>query len=159
MDKNKFVKLIAAILVCQLAGFIGSIFTVSAISGWYATIQKPLFNPPNWVFAPVWTTLFLLMGISLYLIWEKGLDKKEVKLAVSVFGVQLALNIVWSFLFFGLQNPFLAFIEIVLLWIAILATIILFYRISKKAGLLLFPYLLWVSFAAFLNYSIWILNL
>ncbi len=159
MDKNKFVKFIAAILICQLVGIIGSIFTVSAISGWYATIQKPLFNPPNWLFAPVWTTLFLLMGISLYLVWEKGLEKKEVKLAVSVFGVQLALNILWSFLFFGLQNPFLAFIEIVLLWIAILATTILFYGISKKAGLLLIPYLLWVSFAAFLNYSIWILNL
>ena len=159
MNKNKVVKLIVAILVCQLAGFVGSIFTSPAISGWYASIQKPLFNPPNWVFAPVWTTLFLLMGISLYLIWDKGLEKKDVKLAVSVFGVQLALNIVWSFLFFGLQSPFLAFIEIVLLWIAILATIILFYRISKKAGLLLAPYLLWVSFAAFLNYSIWILNL
>lgn len=159
MNKNKLVKFIAAILACQLAGFVGSIFTVPAISGWYTIIQKPLFNPPNWIFAPVWTTLFLLMGISLYLIWEKGLDKKEVKLAVSVFGVQLALNIVWSFLFFGLQNPFLAFIEIVLLWIAILATIILFYQISKKAGLLLIPYLFWVSFAAFLNYSIWILNI
>ena len=159
MNKNKFVKFIAAILACQLAGFVGLVFTAPAITAWYATVQKPFFNPPNWIFAPVWTTLFLLMGISLYLIWEKGLDKKEVKLAVSVFGVQLALNIVWSFLFFGLQNPLLAFIEIVLLWIAILATIILFYRISKKAGLLLVPYLLWVSFAAFLNYSIWILNL
>ncbi len=159
MDKNKFVRLIAAILVCQLAGVIGSIFTVPAISGWYANIEKPLFNPPNWVFAPVWTALFLLMGISLYLVWDKGLKKKEVRLAVFVFGLQLALNIVWSFLFFGLQSPFLAFIEIALLWIAILATIAFFYRVSKRAGLLLVPYLLWVSFAAFLNYSIWMLNL
>ena len=159
MDKNKLVRLIAAILVCQLAGAIGSIFTAPAISGWYASIEKPLFNPPNWIFAPVWTTLFLLMGISLYLVWDKGLEKKEVKLAVFVFGLQLALNIVWSFLFFGLQNPFLAFIEIALLWIAILANIVFFYRISKKAGLLLVPYLLWVSFAAFLNYNIWMLNL
>jgi len=159
MNKNKVVKLIVAILICQLAGVIGSVFTAPAITAWYATIQKPLFNPPNWVFAPVWTTLFLLMGISLYLVWGKGLEKKEVKLAVSVFGFQLALNVVWSFLFFGLQSPFLAFLEIVLLWIAILATIVLFYRVSKKAGVLLVPYLLWVSFAAFLNYNIWILNL
>lgn len=159
MSKNKFVKFVAAILVVQLAGFVGSIFTAPAIGGWYATIQKPLFNPPNWVFAPVWTTLFLLMGIALYLVWDKGLERKEVKLAVSVFGVQLSLNIMWSFLFFGLQSPFLAFIEIVLLWIAILATTILFYRVSKKPGLLLVPYLLWVSFAVLLNYSIWMLNL
>lgn len=158
MEKNKIIKLVAAVLFCQLAGIIGSIFTVSAISGWYSTIQKPLFNPPNWVFAPVWTTLFLLMGISLYLIWIKGLEKKEIKLAVSVFGLQLALNVLWSILFFGLKNPFLALIEIILLWIAILAATILFYKISKKAGLLLIPYLLWVAFAAFLNYSIWMLN-
>lgn len=156
---SKIVRLIAAVLVCELVGIIGSFFTVLAISGWYTTIQKPLFTPPNWVFAPVWTTLFLLMGISLYLVWEKGLEKKEAKMAVSIFGVQLALNIGWSFLFFGLQNPFLALLEIVLLWAAILATTILFYRISKTAGILLIPYLLWTSFAAFLNYSIWVLNL
>jgi len=158
MEKNKLIKLIVAVVLCQLAGIIGSIFTVSAINGWYSTIEKPLFNPPNWIFAPVWTTLFLLMGISLYLIWEKGIQKKEIKTAVSVFGLQLALNVLWSVLFFGLKNPFFAFIEIILLWVTILATTILFYRISKKAGLLLIPYLLWVTFAAFLNYSIWMLN-
>ncbi len=158
MGRSNIVRLIAAILLCQLAGFVGSVFTAPAITGWYASIQRPVFTPPNWIFAPVWTALFLLMGLSLYLVWEKGLEKKGAKLAVSVFAFQLALNVLWSFLFFGLQSPFLAFIEIVLLWIAILATTIFFYRISKKAGLLLVPYLLWVSFAAFLNYSIWILN-
>jgi len=159
MNKTNFIKLIAAILVCMLAGAIGSIFTAPAINTWYASIRKPWFNPPNWLFAPVWTTLFFLMGISLYIVWGKGLEKKEVKLAVSVFGIQLALNILWSFLFFGLQSPFLAFVEIVLLWLAILATMMLFYKVSKNAGLLLAPYLLWVSFAAFLNYNVLMLNL
>jgi benzodiazapine receptor len=159
IKKDNIVKLVAAVLVCQFAGIIGSVFTTPNIATWYASISKPDFTPPSWVFAPVWTTLFLLMGISLYLVWGRGLGKKDVKLAVSVFGIQLVLNIVWSVLFFGLQNPFLAFAEIVLLWIAILVTIVLFYRISEKAGLLLVPYILWVSFATFLNYSIWMLNL
>jgi benzodiazapine receptor len=159
MKINKIVKLIAAILVCQITGFIGSFFTIPSIPTWYASIQKPAFTPPNWVFAPVWTTLFLLMGISLYLIWEKGLERKELKFAVSVFVIQLALNVIWSVLFFGLQSPFLAFVEIVFLWIAILVNIIVFYRISKLAGGLLVPYILWVSVAAYLNYSVWILNI
>lgn len=158
MDKSKAIKLIVSIAVCQAAGLIGSVFTFPAIAGWYSTIQKPSFTPPNWVFAPVWTTLFLLMGVSLYLVWNRGLENKNAKTAVSVFGVQLGLNILWSVLFFGFQNPFLAFVEIIFLWLSILATAILFYRISKPAGYLLIPYLLWVSFAAFLNYSIWVLN-
>lgn len=153
-----FAKLAIAIVLCLLAGLVGSIFTAPAIGSWYAGIEKPLFNPPNWLFAPVWTILFLLMGISLYVVWSKGLQKKGVKLALGAFCVQLVLNALWSFLFFGLQNPFLAFIEILLLWLAILATIILFYKISKKAALLLVPYILWVSFAVLLNYSIWLLN-
>ncbi|MBU1120469.1 tryptophan-rich sensory protein [Candidatus Micrarchaeota archaeon] len=146
------------IVFCELVGIIGSFFTAPSITSWYAAIQKPFFTPPNWVFAPVWTTLFLLMGISLYLVWEKGLSDRKVRIALSVFGIQLILNIVWSLLFFGLQNPFLAFIEIILLWISILATIILFYRISVKASILLIPYIVWVSIAALLNYSVWILN-
>ncbi|MBI2598419.1 MAG: tryptophan-rich sensory protein [Candidatus Diapherotrites archaeon] len=158
MDTAGAIKLIISIVICQAAGLVGSIFTFPAIAGWYSTIQKPVFTPPNWVFAPVWTTLFLLMGISLYLVWNKGFENKKSKTAVSVFGLQLGLNVLWSFLFFGLQNPLLAFIEIILLWLAILATIILFYRISKSASYLLIPYLLWVSFATFLNYSIWVLN-
>ena len=159
MDWGKAAMFIAAILLCQAAGLIGSVFTAPAIANWYAGISKPAFNPPNWVFAPVWTALFILMGISLFLVWEKGLEKKENRLAVSVFGIQLLLNVVWSVLFFGLQNPFLGFLEIIILWFAILANIVLFYRISRKAGCLLIPYILWVSFAAILNYNILILNL
>lgn len=156
---SKIFKLVISILVCQGAGIVGSIFTSPAISTWYITLQKPSFNPPNWIFAPVWTLLFLLMGISLYLIWSKGLEDKKIKTAVFVFGIQLVLNIFWSFLFFGLQSPLYAFIEIVILWLAILLTIISFHKISKIAAYLLLPYILWVSFAAVLNFSILILNL
>lgn len=155
---NKF-RLIVSVLICQLAGAVGSVFTVTSIDSWYAAIEKPAFNPPSWVFSPVWITLYALMGISLYLVWEEGLERKEVKVGIFVFGLQLALNILWSFLFFGLQSPFYAFMEIILLWLSIFLTIVLFGKISKTASLLLVPYLLWVSFAALLNYRIWVLNL
>lgn len=158
MKPNTIAKLIVSILLCQLAGIIGSIFTAPNIPTWYASLEKPFFTPPSWLFAPAWITLFLLMGLSLFLVWNKGLQSKTSKIAVSIFFVQLALNILWSALFFGLQNPFLALIEIIILWIAILATIIAFAKISKKAAILLLPYILWVSFAALLNYSVWILN-
>jgi len=153
------VKLIAAVLIASAAGLIGSIFTSSSVSTWYTTLTKPWFNPPGWVFGPVWTVLYVLMGISAYLVWIKGFDNKEVKIALGVFGVQLVLNAVWSFLFFGLQSPFYALIEIGVLWIAITATMFVFYRINKTAMYLLIPYIVWVSFAAVLNYSIWILNI
>jgi benzodiazapine receptor len=149
-------KLIISIIGVQLAGIIGSVFTSSSITSWYATINKPSFNPPNWIFGPVWTILYLMMGISFYLIWV-NYDKKS-KNAVIIFGVQLLLNTLWSILFFGLQSPLFAFIEIIILWIAILVTIILFYKVSKKAAILLVPYILWVSFAAVLNFSIWLIN-
>lgn len=151
---KKIIKLIISILICQAAGFIGSIFTSGSVTTWYITLQKPWFNPPNWVFGPVWITIYLLMGISLYIVWSK----KAKGSYYYIFGIQLALNTAWSFLFFSLKSPFLAFIEIILLWIAILATIIFFLKISKTAAYLLFPYILWVSFAAFLNYNIWMLN-
>ncbi len=151
-------KLVAAILVCEFAGIIGSVFTIPSIPTWYASIQKPSFNPPSWVFAPVWTLLFLLMGISLYLVWIEGWKKRNVRKAILIFGVQLALNVLWSLLFFGLKSPFYALLEIVILWLAILLTIIEFYKISKKAALLLVPYLLWVSFASILNFYVWMLN-
>ena len=154
----KILKLIVSILICQGAGLVGSVFTSPAIPTWYATLQKPSFEPPNWVFAPVWTLLFLLMGISLYLIWSKGLEDKKAKIAIVIFSSQLVLNILWSFLFFGFKSPLYAFIEIIILWLAILATIISFYRISKTAAYLLLPYILWVSFASVLNFSIMILN-
>lgn len=152
-------KFIVAIVICQLTGVIGSLFTTPFISTWYETIQKPAFTPPNWLFGPVWISLFTLMGISLYLIWNKRLENKKVKLSLLVFFVQLALNSLWSILFFGLQSPFYAFIEIIILWIAIAVTIFKFYKISRTAGLLLLPYIIWVCIALTLNYYVWILNL
>lgn len=159
MAKLNLFRLVISVIICQAAGITGSVFTAPSIPTWYAQVSKPEFVPPNWLFAPVWTALFLLMGISLYLVWQKGLERREVKFAISVFGIQLALNIIWSVIFFGLQNPGAAFAEIIVLWLSILASIILFYRIDRRAGLILVPYILWVSFAAFLNYSVWVLNL
>lgn len=158
MNLKDFSKLVFAVLACELAGIAGSFFTIPSIPSWYASLNKPFFSPPNWLFAPVWTTLFALMGISLFLVWQKGLQDRNVKAAVSIFGLQLVLNILWSALFFGMQNPFLAFIEIILLWIAIAFTIKKFYRISRKAAYLLFPYIAWVFIAAALNAAIWLLN-
>jgi len=158
MKLNNFFKLVIAILVSQIAGLIGSVFTISAIPTWYAGLVKPALNPPSWVFGPAWTTLYFLMGIAAFLVWKKGFERKDVKMALGVFGVQLALNAIWSIIFFGLHNPFWAFIEIIILWLAILATIFAFYKISRPAAYLLLPYILWVSFAAVLNFSIMILN-
>jgi len=158
MKAGEVVKLILAIVICQAAGLVGSIFTVPSIPTWYATLQKPSFSPPNWIFAPVWTILFTLMGISLYLVWRKGRGNKNVRNALLIFAVQLVLNVLWSVLFFGLQSPLYAFVEIIVLWAAILFTILKFFKVSKNAALLLIPYILWVSFAAYLNYSIWILT-
>ncbi len=155
---NNTLKLIVAIVVSELAGIIGSVFTTPSIAGWYAGIVKPVLNPPAWVFGPVWTTLFALMGIAAFLVWKKGLDRKDVKIALSIFIGQLVLNTLWSIIFFGLHSPGGALIEIMFLWLAILATIIAFAKISKPAACLLLPYIIWVSFAGYLNYSIWQLN-
>lgn len=152
------VKLVAAVLLCNLAGILGSFVTITGQGSWYATIQKPPFNPPGFVFAPVWTLLFILMGISLYLVWMEGTSKMEVRIALIAFGVQLAFNVLWSYLFFGLQSPFLGLIEILILWVSIAITILLFYRVRRTAAILLIPYLAWVSFATFLTYTIWVLN-
>lgn len=149
-------KLIGCILLCEAIGGIGAIFTTPAINSWYATLAKPAFNPPNWIFAPVWTFLFALMGIALYLVWTNTV--KDKKLAYTFFFIQLALNLLWSILFFGAQLPGFAFVEIIILWIFILLTIINFYRISKPAGIIMIPYLLWVTFASILNYAIYSLN-
>lgn len=151
---NKRWKLVISIIIPFFASFIGGLFTASSVSSWYLELAKPFFNPPSWIFGPVWTILYLLMGISLYLIWTSKYSKK----AFVIFGIQLFLNALWSILFFGLKNPLLAFIEIIFLWISILLTIIIFYKISKKAAYLLVPYILWVTFAAILNLSIYLLN-
>ena len=159
MKINNFFKLVIAIGVSLGAGVIGSFFTAPAVqSGWYIGIVKPALNPPAWVFGPVWTTLFALMGIAAFLVWKKGLDRRDVKIALGIFLGQLVLNTFWSIIFFGLHSPGGALIEIVFLWLAILSTIVAFYKISKPAAWLLVPYILWDSFAMYLNYSIWMLN-
>ncbi len=154
----RILKAIVFIIICNGLGAIGSLATSQSVNTWYAEVVKPSFNPPNWIFGPVWTLLFTLMGIALYLVWEQRGRKKEQQEAIVLFFTQMILNILWSFLFFGQQNPALAFAEIILLWIFILLTIIYFAKVSKLASYLLLPYLLWVSFAAFLNFSIWQLN-
>lgn len=148
--KNIF-KLIISILICQSAGLIGSVFTAPAIQGWYSNLIRPSFSPPNWLFGPVWTLLYILMGIAFYLIW--------VKRGVSIlFIIHLFFNALWSVLFFGLKNPLLALIDLIIIWLFILVLIISFYKIKKLAAWLLVPYLFWVSFAGALNLYIWVLN-
>ena len=170
MKINNFFKLIIAIVVCEAAGVVGAFFTTPSIPTWYATLARPTLNPPAWVFGPVWTTLFALMGIAAFLVWKKGLERGDVhpvrlfavsnrvKIALGIFIGQLVLNTLWSIIFFGLHSPGAALVEIIFLWLAILATIIAFAKISKPTAWLLLPYIVWVSFAGYLNYSIWILN-
>ncbi len=146
-----FSKLILSIGFCLGAGIVGSFFTISSIPTWYATLNKPFFSPPNWVFAPVWTILYILMGISLYLVWKK-------KIVPTVFWIQLILNALWSIIFFGMRNPVLAMVNIIALWISIFLTIKAFNKINKLSGQLLYPYLTWVSFATILNLAIVLLN-
>ena len=159
--KRNLKKLIIALIIPQLAGFIGSIANFTSLDTWYEGIVKPSFNPPNWIFGPVWTGLFLLMGYALYIIWEKkpkwGKNKKS-DFALLIFYTQLGFIVIWSYLFFGLQNPLFALGEILVLWAVIVLNIVLFWRLDRRAGLLLFPYILWVTFAIFLNYAIFILN-
>jgi len=151
-------KLIVSLVACQCAGLVGSIFTTPAIPTWYAALEKPPFTPPNWLFAPAWFTLYLLMGIAAFVIWRRGLSQKGVKSALAIFLVQLVLNALWSVVFFGLKSPLAGVIAIVVLWVAVLFVILKFFKLSTPAGVLLLPYILWVTFAAVLNISIWILN-
>jgi tryptophan-rich sensory protein len=152
-------RLVASIIFCQLAGLIGSIFTTPAIPTWYESLKKPFFKPPNWIFGPVWVSLYLLMGISLFVIWQRRENNPQAKKGLIVFFAQLVLNTLWSVGFFGLKSPVLGLIIIILLWIAIFLTIQHFLKISKIAALLLLPYISWVSFAVVLNLSLWILNM
>lgn len=147
------------ILLSHAAGALGSLFTTPQIDTWYAALQRPELAPPNWVFAPVWLTLFTLMGIAAFLVWrEHWVARREVRVALFLFCVQLALNSLWSIIFFGLHNLGAALVEIVLLWLAIAATMYAFFKRSRAAGLLLVPYLLWVTFAAYLTWQFFILN-
>ena len=181
MKAQNIINLSISIIICEFAGVIGSIFTFPAIGAWYKNLNKPVFNPPSWIFGPVWTFLFLLMGISFYLVWkEKWVVKNKIGIAnkkswnvlstklwegdwqkvniITIFFVQLVLNICWSIIFFGARSPAVAFFELLALWFAILFTIINFYRVSKTAAYLLMPYILWVSFAGVLNFVLWIIN-
>lgn len=152
------IKLLTSIAAPQAAGGIGALFTTTGMDGWYRSIEKPSFNPPSWVFGPVWITLYVLMGISAFLVWRKGWSRRGVKPALGVFGAQLAVNTLWSYAFFGRHSIGGALAVIIVLWGLILLTMIEFFRISRSAGILLIPYFLWVSFAAVLNYSIFVLN-
>jgi benzodiazapine receptor len=158
MTGRDAIKLVVSVFACQGAGAIGSIFTASAIPTWYATLEKPFFTPPNWLFAPAWITLYLLMAIAAFLIWRKGLGQEGVKAALLIFLVQLVLNALWSVVFFGLQSPLWGMVVILALWVAILLTIIRFFKLSTAAGSLMLPYILWVSFASALNIAIFMLN-
>ncbi len=168
MRKIKYIpQLVAAIIISELAGVIGSLFTTTAVNGWYTLLVRPSFAPPSWIFGPVWTTLFLLMGIAAFLVWRKGKTDalqqggafpKRVRIALTLFGIQLVLNTLWSIIFFGSENLGGAFFEIIFLWIAIVATTVAFYKIIKPAAYLLLPYIAWVTFAAYLNYAFWQLN-
>jgi benzodiazapine receptor len=152
------IKFIICLILTFSAAFVGSIFTREAVPDWYATLNRPSFTPPNWLFSPVWTILYLLMAISAFLVWQKGLANPAVKIALILYLIQLILNALWSVIFFGLKLPLPAFIEIIMLWTAIAFTILAFARVSITAALILVPYILWVSFAAVLNFSIWFLN-
>ncbi len=149
-----WIALVIFIVLSFGAAFIGSIFTSASVDGWYRTLPKPAWTPPGWVFGPVWSLLYLAMAIAAWLVWRKR-ALFQVTVALSLFAVQLVLNTAWSGFFFGLQSPSLAFFNIVLLWVAILATMIAFWRITATSGWLFTPYLAWVTFAAALNFAIW----
>ena len=151
-------KLFIGVVVCEGAGLIGAIFTTPAITTWYATLAKPAFTPPNWLFAPAWVTLYFLMGVAAATVWQKGLAERRHRTALAIFLVQLALNVLWSVVFFGLESPLYGLVVMAALWLAILLTIIRFFRISAPAGYIMLPYLGWVTFAAALNAAIFMLN-
>jgi len=155
---KKIIKLVVSIVVCQLAGVIGSIFTVSNITSWYIDLSKPILNPPGWVFGPVWITLYFLMGIALFLVWNKGLEIQFNRNAFILFIVQLVFNAIWSIVFFGMHQLLISVFVIIILWLLIFVNIVQFGKISKPAAYLLLPYIVWVSFASYLNIAIYILN-
>ncbi len=148
---------IVSVLIAQMAGVIGSFFTTPNIETWYVFLEKPAFAPPNWLFAPAWITLYTLMGIAAFLIWRRR-GEAGAKKALYFYGAQLLLNALWPIAFFGLQNPLLGFLVIIVLWLLILITMIKFWKIEKIAGILFLPYILWVAFAAALNFAILLLN-
>lgn len=156
---NKITRILVVVITCIAIGYLSGMVTRSAITSWYPTLIKPSFNPPNWIFAPVWSMLYIMMGVAAGMVWNRiDFEKEAVKKALIFFIIQLALNALWSLFFFGMKNPMLAGIEIILLWLMIYETYVQFAKINKIAGYLLLPYLAWVSFATVLNGSIWWLN-
>ena len=154
----KYMRLLISIALAQAAGIIGSLFTAEGLRSWYDILTKPTWNPPSWVFGPVWVTLYTLMGIAAYFIWERRKSDRRADRALTLYFVHLTFNAAWSVIFFGIQNVTLAFYWILALDVLIIATLVLFWRIRKAAGLLLLPYLAWTLFATYLNYSISVLN-
>lgn len=154
---NKYIKLIISIWVPLLIWFTSSYFTFTSINDWYLNLNKPSFNPPNWIFWPVWTSLYILIWISFYLVWINNFWKEKLKVKIIYF-LQLFFNFTWSIAFFYLHSPLLWLVNIAILWILILLNIIYFYRVKKLAWYLMIPYILWVSFASLLNFYIFILN-
>ena len=157
-EMSNTIKLMVAVVVPLAVGGLSGYATARGVETWYPTLAKPPFNPPAWVFGPVWTLLYIMMGIAAFLVWRQGIGTPGVKLALVVFALQLALNGLWSIVFFGMQSPGWAFVEIILLWLAVLASTWLSWRVAPAAGWLMLPYLAWVGFAALLNGSIWFLN-
>ena len=156
---NKITRILAVVVTCLVIGYFSGMVTRSSVTTWFPTLIKPSFNPPSWVFAPVWSILFVMMGVAAGLVWDRiEAEREAVKKALIFFAIQLGLNALWSYLFFGLRNPMLAGLEIIVLWLMIFETYIQFVKINKIAGYLLLPYLAWVSFAYVLNGSIWWLN-
>ena len=154
---KKIGPLLLAILIPVAVGAISGFFTASSVDGWFTTLQKPSFNPPNWLFGPVWTSLYILMGIASWMVWKQPASVQRTK-ALRLYGVQLFFNFCWSLIFFYLHQPGWAFLEIIILWLLILLTIFSFSRVQKTSPWLLVPYISWVSFASILNYAIWNLN-
>lgn len=156
---NKLTKILTVVVTCVAIGYLSGTVTQESIMTWYPSLIKPSFNPPNWIFGPVWSMLYIMMGVAAGLVWDRiEYEKETVKNALIIFAIQLTLNALWSYLFFGLRNPMVAGIEIILLWLMIFETYTQFVKINKIAGYLLLPYLAWVSFATVLNGSIWWLN-
>ena len=156
-SNRSWMSLLAFIAICVAVEVVGGLLTSLSVKSWYQTISKPSWNPPSWIFGPVWTALYLSMAFAGWLVWKERVTR-NIQVAMMLFGIQLFLNLLWSGFFFGLRNPMLAFFDIALLWMAILATAIAFWYIRPIAGILLTPYLAWVGFAAVLNFSIWRMN-
>jgi translocator protein len=155
---REYIKFIVSLILPQVAGGIGALFTRETVGTWYAALEKPSFNPPPWIFAPVWISLYILMGLSAFVVWRRGWDKPGVKTALGIFSVQLVVNSLWSWMFFGRESILGGLIILGVLWILILSTIVKFLKVSRLAGLLLIPYFLWVTFAGVLNTSLYFLN-